>query len=411
MGPLPSSAVTAAARTRYLDSLGFRQTGRPVDDRDVESTDSDAGGTNRPAKTDEFAGDIHLAPPLDLTEVDPALQTSQQPSDGGSSGKSSPEQPVHGAPSSLSDPKSLPEPGNESTPLSHFVWSSSDGEWERVAPESSGQDTFHSDHPQTLAGTVAIETTTELEAAWARFKNTAAQTDRDELIVYYAPLVKYVASRIAAGLPQTVDQSDLVSYGMFGLIDAITKFDPERGFKFETYAISRIKGAVLDELRAIDWVPRSVRSKAKSVERAMAKLESKLHRAPTDEEIAFELEISSDQLNGIYKQISSLGVVALDEMLSFNGTESLTFGDTLADRREGPVSTYERVETRQLLADAINRMNEREKIVLTLYYYENLTLAEIGKVLGVTESRVCQIHTKAVLQLRSRLSNLDRLPA
>ncbi len=258
---------------------------------------------------------------------------------------------------------------------------------------------------------MAIETTTELEAAWARFKDTATQADRDELIVYYAPLVKYVASRIAAGLPQTVDQSDLVSYGMFGLIDAITKFDPERGFKFETYAISRIKGAVLDELRAIDWVPRSVRSKAKSVERAMAKLESQLHRAPTDEEIAIELEISSDQLNGIYKQISSLGVVALDEMLSFNGTESLTFGDTLADRREGPVSTYERVETRQLLADAINRMNEREKIVLTLYYYENLTLAEIGKVLGVTESRVCQIHTKAVLQLRSRLSNVDRLPA
>jgi RNA polymerase sigma factor for flagellar operon FliA len=258
---------------------------------------------------------------------------------------------------------------------------------------------------------VAIETTTELEAAWARFKDTATQADRDELIVYYAPLVKYVAGRIAAGLPQTVDQSDLVSYGMFGLIDAITKFDPERGFKFETYAISRIKGAVLDELRAIDWVPRSVRSKAKSVERAMAKLESKLHRAPTDDEIAIELEISSDQLNGIYKQISSLGVVALDEMLSFNGTESLTFGDTLADRREGPVSTYERVETRQLLADAINRMNEREKIVLTLYYYENLTLAEIGKVLGVTESRVCQIHTKAVLQLRSRLSNVDRLPA
>jgi len=122
------------------------------------------------------------------------------------------------------------------------------------------------------------------------------------------------------------------------------------------------------------------------------------------------LDISSDQLNGIYKQISSLGVVALDEMLSFNGSESLTFGDTLADRREGPVSTYERVETRQLLADAINRMNEREKIVLTLYYYENLTLAEIGRVLGVTESRVCQIHTKAVLQLRSRLASVDREP-
>jgi RNA polymerase sigma factor for flagellar operon FliA len=255
---------------------------------------------------------------------------------------------------------------------------------------------------------VAIETTTELEATWERFKHGGAQRERDELIVYYAPLVKYVASRIAAGLPQTVDQADLVSYGMFGLIDAITKFDPERGFKFETYAISRIKGAVLDELRAIDWVPRSVRSKAKSVERAMAKLESTLHRAPTDDEIASELGMTMTQLNAIYKQISSLGMVALDEMLSFNGSESLTFGDTLADRGEGPVSTYERVEMRQLLAEAINKMTEREKIVLTLYYYESLTLAEIGNVLGVTESRVCQIHTKAVLQLRSRLASASR---
>ncbi len=257
---------------------------------------------------------------------------------------------------------------------------------------------------------MAIETTTELDMAWARYKDTGARKDRDDLIVYYAPLVKYVAGRIGAGLPQTVDHSDLVSYGMFGLIDAITKFDLDRGFKFETYAISRIKGAILDEMRAVDWVPRSVRSKAKSVERAMAKLESQNHRAPTDAEIADELNLSVDQLGAIYKQISSLGMVALDEMLSFNGGESLTFGDTLADRREGPVSTYERVEMRQLLAAAINRMSEREKIVLTLYYYENLTLAEIGKVLGVTESRVCQIHTKAVLQLRSRLTPVDHEP-
>jgi RNA polymerase sigma factor for flagellar operon FliA len=297
----------------------------------------------------------------------------------------------------------------DSTQTTHVLWSSSDGEWERARPAAEpGEPATSSDDPVTLAGTVAIDTTNELDEAWSRFKRSGAQRDRDELIVYYAPLVKYVASRIAAGLPQTVDQSDLVSYGMFGLIDAIAKFDPERGFKFETYAISRIKGAILDELRAIDWVPRSVRSKAKSVERAMSKLETKLHRAPTDEEIAKEMDITGDQLSGIYKQISTLGVVALDEMLSFNGSESLTFGDTLADRREGPVTTYERVEMRQLLAEAINKMNEREKIVLTLYYYENLTLAEIGRVLGVTESRVCQIHTKAVLQLRSRLAASER---
>ena len=255
---------------------------------------------------------------------------------------------------------------------------------------------------------MAIDNETDLDRTWTRFKDEHNQEDRDQLIIYYSPLVKYVAGRVAAGLPQSVDQADLVSYGMFGLIDAITKFDPGRGYKFETYAISRVKGAMLDELRSIDWVPRSVRSKAKSVERAMAKLEAKFHRAPTDDEIADELDVSLDQLNGIYHQISSLGIVALDEMLSFNGSESLTFGDTLADRSEGPGGIYERVEMRQLLADAINRMTEREKIVLTLYYYENMTLAEIGGVLGVTESRVCQIHTKAVLQLKSRLGSMER---
>ncbi len=295
-------------------------------------------------------------------------------------------------------------------PTSHFVWSSSDGEWERrsrglhLVPSSN-----HPSGPHTLAGSVAeIENTIELDDVWTRYKDAPTQGDRDQLIVYYAPLVKYVASRIAAGLPQNVDQADLVSYGMFGLIDAITKFDPGRGFKFETYAISRIKGAVLDELRSIDWVPRSVRAKAKSVERAMSKLESELHRAPTDEEIAAELDLSSTQLATIYNQISSLGLVALDEMLSYNGGDNLTLGDTLADRKDGPGGVYERVEMRQMLAEAINRMGEREKIVLTLYYYENLTLAEIGTVLGVTESRVCQIHTKAVLHLRSRLTASER---
>lgn len=295
----------------------------------------------------------------------------------------------------------------------HVTWLSSDGKWERVnlgsSPDSPAS--LEMEHPQTLAGTVAlIDSTSELDAVWARYKLNPGQSDRDELIVYYAPLVKYVAGRIASGLPQNVDQADLVSYGMFGLIDAITKFDLERGFKFETYAISRVKGAILDELRSIDWVPRSVRAKAKSVERAMAKLESALHRAPTDEEIAEELELSIDQLNSIYNQISSLGIVALDEMLSFGagGGDSVTLGDTLADRRDGPGGVYERVEMRQMLAEAINKMGERAKIVLTLYYYENLTLAEIGRVLGVTESRVCQIHTKAVMQLRSKLTAQER---
>ena len=186
-----------------------------------------------------------------------------------------------------------------------------------------------------------------------------------------------------------------------------------RGYKFETYAIARIKGAILDELRSIDWVPRSVRAKARALEKAYSKLEGQLHRTPSDEEIAAEMGVTDDQLQTTLSQISFIGLVALDEMLSVGGErgESVTLGDTVADSGEGPVAAYEVEEMRQILAEAINRMPEREKIVLTLYYYEGLTLAEIGQVLGVTESRVCQIHTKAVIQLRSRLAATEREPA
>jgi RNA polymerase sigma factor FliA len=253
----------------------------------------------------------------------------------------------------------------------------------------------------------------EVEALWARFKESADQRVRDQLILHYSPLVKYVAGRVAVGLPQNVEQSDLVSYGIFGLIDAIEKFDPARGYKFETYAIARIKGSILDELRSIDWVPRSVRAKAREIERAIAKLEGDLHRSPSDDELAGELGIDEQQLQQTLSRISFVGLVALDEMLSVGGErgESITLGDTIADGGEGPVALYEVEEMRHILAQAINRMPEREKIVLTLYYYEGLTLAEIGQVLGVTESRVCQIHTKAILQMRSRLLAADREPA
>lgn len=240
---------------------------------------------------------------------------------------------------------------------------------------------------------------------WAEYKAGRAQDARDRLIVHYSPLVKYVAGRVAVGLPQNIEHSDLVSYGVFGLIDAIEKFDIGRNIKFETYAIARIKGAIIDELRSIDWVPRSVRSKARSIEKAYTKLEAKLLRTPTDAEIAQEMGISEPDLQAIFNQVSFVGIVALDEMLAVSGErgEIATLGDTIADKGQGPVAAYEVEEMKQILARAINRLGDREKIVLTLYYYEGLTLAEIGDVLGVTESRVCQIHTKAVLQLRGRL--------
>jgi len=251
----------------------------------------------------------------------------------------------------------------------------------------------------------------DVDLLWVEYKQTGDTRIRDQLIVRYSPLVKFVAGRVSAGLPHSIDQSDLVSYGMFGLIDAIEKFDTDRQIKFETYAITRIKGAIIDELRSIDWVPRSVRAKARAVEQAYASLEASLGRAPSDEEVANELQISEGELQQIFGQISYIGIVALDEVISGGSGdrgESATLGDTLADRGDGPMAAFEVEEMKQILAGAINRLGDREKIVLSLYYYENLTLAQIGKVLGVTESRVCQIHTKAIMQLRGRLLLADR---
>jgi RNA polymerase sigma factor for flagellar operon FliA len=216
-----------------------------------------------------------------------------------------------------------------------------------------------------------------------------------------------VAGRISVGLPHTIEQADLVSYGMFGLIDAIGKFDIERNIKFETYAITRIKGAIIDELRLIDWVPRSVRAKARDVENAYTVLEARLLRTPTDSEVAAEMRITEPALQQIFAQTSYVGIVALDDVLSGTNGErdrGTTVGDTVADRGDGPVAAYEVEEMKQILSMAINRLVDREKVVLTLYYYEGLTLAEIGRVLSVTESRVCQIHTKAILQLRGRMA-------
>jgi RNA polymerase sigma factor for flagellar operon FliA len=246
-----------------------------------------------------------------------------------------------------------------------------------------------------------------LRELWQEFKASGESRLRERLILHYSPLVKYVAGRVGVGLPPNIEQADLVSYGIFGLIDAIEKFDLERAIKFETYAISRIKGAIIDELRAIDWIPRSVRYKAREVEKAYAALEAKLHRTPTESEVAGELGISLDDLHTIFSQVSFVNVIALDELLNVGGErgDKLSLVDTLEDTRaEDPVEAFETEETKYLLSRAINTLPEREKIVVTLYYYEGLTLAEIGQVLGVTESRICQMHTKAVLQLRAKLA-------
>jgi len=257
--------------------------------------------------------------------------------------------------------------------------------------------------------TIPPQVDDELGNLWHGFKGDRSVAAREKLILHYAPLVKYVASRVATGLPASVEQADLVSYGMFGLIDALEKFEPGRGNKFETYAIPRIKGAIIDELRAMDWVPRSVRFKARELEKAHADLESMLKRQPTEREMAERLGVTVRELHDVVSQISFVSVLALDEMVSVGADrgEQVSLLDTLADRGLDPTSGVESQETRGLLAAAINSLSEREKIVVTLYYFEGLTLAEIGEILGVTESRVCQIHTKAVAGLRGQLSEVD----
>jgi len=221
--------------------------------------------------------------------------------------------------------------------------------------------------------------------------------------------VKYVAGRISSGLPAHVEEADLISYGLIGLINAIERFDPDRENKFETYAVTRIKGAIIDELRAQDWVPRSVRARAREIERAHAKLEHRLQRTPSDEEMAGELGLALEDFHESLLKISNSTVVALDELWAVSdasGDQQVSLLDTLHDPdAPDPQQVLDATELRSRLGAAISALPEREKLVIALYYYENLTLREIGEVLGVTESRISQLHTKAVLRLKSRLQD------
>lgn len=248
----------------------------------------------------------------------------------------------------------------------------------------------------------------ELRDLWKKYKATGDKHARERLVLAYSPLVKYVAGKMGSGLPSYVDDADLISYGLTGLISAIERFEPSREIKFETYAMSRIKGSIIDELRSMDWVPRSVRMRAREFERANAKLEHKLHRAPTDQELADELGVTPEELQEHIQQISNSAVIALDELWSVSDSSGgqVSLLDTIEDPNAAdPEKSFDAVNVKEQIAEAISRLPEREKLVVALYYYENLTLREIGEVLGVTESRVSQLHTKAVLRLKSRLQD------
>lgn len=252
----------------------------------------------------------------------------------------------------------------------------------------------------------------EIASAWHAYKRAGQRPARDELIIHYAPLVQIVAGRLAAGVPSHVDRADLVSYGVFGLIDAIDKFDPDLGHRFETYAIARIKGHIVDELRQYDWVPRSVRAKARAIEVAVRSLEADLRRAPTEHELADALGMTDSELQRAQSQVALVNLVTFDAALgaAVDGGQSLTAGEMLVAHDEGPGHQVELDELRRALSAAIDRLSDRERDVVALYYHDGLTLAEIGEVLGVTESRACQIHGKAVEQLRRRLTAAEREP-
>jgi RNA polymerase sigma factor FliA len=251
-------------------------------------------------------------------------------------------------------------------------------------------------------------TADDTQALWLEYRRSKDKAIRDRLILTYAPLVKYVAGRVGSGLPAHVDEEDLVSYGLLGLMGAIDRFDPSRDIKFETFAIARIKGAIIDELRSLDWVPRSVRSRARDIERAMADLEREFHRAPTDEELSEKLGVTVEELDDSLTDISRSSIAALDELWTISGSsggDQVALIDTIEDTSgPDPQGALAQTELREALGEAIARLPEREKLVVTLYYYEELTLREIGEVLGVTESRVSQLHTKAILRLKARLA-------
>jgi RNA polymerase sigma factor for flagellar operon FliA len=249
----------------------------------------------------------------------------------------------------------------------------------------------------------------ELRDLWRRYKGEGDASARERLVVAYSPMVKFVAGRLGAGLPSHVDDADLISYGLMGLIGAIERFEPERGIKFETFAMTRIRGAIIDELRSLDWVPRSVRSRAREIEAAQSKLEHELQRAPSEAELAKKLGINEEELQTSLLEIANSSVYALDELwtISDSSGDSVSLLDTISDpRADDPQESLASSEIKDRLTEGISGLPEREQLVIALYYYENLTLREIGEVLGVTESRVSQLHTKAVMRLKSALQEV-----
>jgi len=254
---------------------------------------------------------------------------------------------------------------------------------------------------KTAAGTRG-PSTTPIQRQWEAYRHSGDAAIRQELLNRYLPLVRNVAGRMALGFPKSVELADLVSTGVIGLIEAFKNFDPDRGVKFETFAVPRIRGAILDELRSLDWVPRSTRAKAREIDRSTVRLENRLGRIPTKPELAGDLKISVEELSAALDDVSGTTLLSLDELVyREEDNRQVPRVETLeAPHGESVLGNIERQELRAYLINAISSLSEQEKLVIALYYYEELTLREIGEVMSISESRVSQIHTKSVGKLR-----------
>jgi len=237
---------------------------------------------------------------------------------------------------------------------------------------------------------------------WEKYAQSKDQNIRDEIITEYSYLIKYVAGRLSIYFGSNVEYEDLVSYGVFGLLDAIDKFDPKKGVKFETYASLRIRGAILDSIRSMDWAPRSLRQKQKELEQAYLEIESEKGKIATDEEVAKKLGISLKEYYKLLNEVNTTNMVSLEEFLEQNYEINTSANNQQLENQ--PDMRVEFNELRELLAESIDKLPEKERTVITLYYYEDLTLKEISKIMNVSESRISQLHTKALLRLRGRLS-------
>jgi RNA polymerase sigma factor for flagellar operon FliA len=237
---------------------------------------------------------------------------------------------------------------------------------------------------------------------WARYQKNPSEDLRQRLLTKYLPLVRNVAARMAMGFPRSVELTDLVNTGAIGLVEAFGNYDPARGVKFETYAVPRIRGAILDELRALDWVPRSTRAKSREIDRALTHLENELGRPPEHFELARQLNLTERELNHALDDVSCTNILSLDEIIyPEDDNRQVPRIETVTDHTSLSVlGQIEKGELRTFLVTAISRLTDQEKLVIRLYYFEELTLKEIGEVMVISESRVSQIHTRAVKKLR-----------